>query len=304
MLRLTSFLPLALFLVSFLTSPVSAQQIAITMDDFRLTDDPMLSPKEKDERILDTLAKNEVEIALFVIGSEAERPLSQERLAVWDRTNHIIANHTYAHRSYNNVPFQEFAAEIVKTDALLSRYKNFQRYFRFPLLKEGNTLQERDEMRAFLKAHGYKQGYVTIDASDWYVNSRLIARLRQNPQADIKPYRDYYLQHLWDRAQFYDDLSRKVLARSIKHTLLIHHNLLNALFLNDVLEMFRNKGWTIISAREAFQDPVFQKEPNIVPAGESLVWALAKETGKFDASLRYPGEDSVYEEDAMDKLGL
>ena len=40
------------------------------------------------------------------------------------------------------------------------------------------------------------------------------------------------------------------------------------------------------------------------PAGESLVWALAKETGKFESILRYPGEDDVYEKAALDKLGL
>jgi hypothetical protein len=44
--------------------------------------------------------------------------------------------------------------------------------------------------------------------------------------------------------------------------------------------------------------------PKIVPAGESLIWALAKETGKFDKVLRYPGEDSEYENAKMDKLGL
>ena len=114
----------------------------------------------------------------------------------------------------------------------------------------------------------------------------------------------YYLQHVWDRAQYYDSLSQKVLGRSVKHTLLIHHTQLNALFLNDLIVMFRSKGWRIISAREAFQDPVFQMEPDIVPAGESIVWSLAKATGRFDSLLRYPGEDDVYEKPKMDKLGL
>jgi hypothetical protein len=41
-----------------------------------------------------------------------------------------------------------------------------------------------------------------------------------------------------------------------------------------------------------------------VPAGESLLWALAKETGKFDSLLRYPGEDDVYEKPKLDRLGL
>ena len=41
-----------------------------------------------------------------------------------------------------------------------------------------------------------------------------------------------------------------------------------------------------------------------MPAGESLIWALAKETGRFESSLRYPGEDGGYEKPKMDALGL
>jgi hypothetical protein len=67
--------------------------------------------------------------------------------------------------------------------------------------------------------------------------------------------------------------------------------------------MFRSKGWKVISAREAFRDPIFSRSPDTLPAGESLIWSLAKEAG-HGAELRYPGEDDVYEIPKMDKLGL
>ena len=86
--------------------------------------------------------------------------------------------------------------------------------------------------------------------------------------------------------------------------MLIHFNLLNTLFLGDLLQMFKRRGWEVIDAEYAFSDPVFGREPQTAPAGESLVWALAKETGRFDAELRYPGEDEVYEKPLLDKLGL
>jgi len=68
--------------------------------------------------------------------------------------------------------------------------------------------------------------------------------------------------------------------------------------------MFESKGWTLIDAEDAFTDPVFSSEPGILPAGESLIWALAKESGKFNQLLRYPGEDGDYEKERMDKLNL
>jgi hypothetical protein len=76
------------------------------------------------------------------------------------------------------------------------------------------------------------------------------------------------------------------------------------LFLGDVLDNFRRRGWQTIDAEEAYRDPVFRLAPKTVPAGESLLWALAKETGKFNDVLRYPGEDDVYEKPKLDRLGL
>lgn len=293
-----------LLIISIVASSTFASDVSITIDDFVLDEGPLLSAVQKDEHILESLEKHKIRIGLFVTAGALIRPAGKTRLAVWEKTSHFIANHTYSHIPYYQASFAEFSSDILKAHQILSKYKNFQKSFRFPQLKEGNTKEKRNEMREFLSSNGYTQGYVTIDASDWYINDRLVNRLKEIPKADISGFREFYLKHIWERAMFYDDLSQKVLGRKVKHTLLIHHNLLNALFLEDVLSMFKAKGWNLISAEEAFKDPVFKAQPNIVPAGESILWALAKETGKFENILRYPGEDGEYEKDKMNKLGL
>ena len=68
--------------------------------------------------------------------------------------------------------------------------------------------------------------------------------------------------------------------------------------------MFLSKGWGIAGADEAFSDSVFNRQPDTAPAGESLIWALAKESGKFEGRLRYPGEDDTYEKPVLDQLRL
>jgi hypothetical protein len=158
-------------------------------------------------------------------------------------------------------------------------------------------------MRRFLAQHGYQNGAVTIDTSDWYIDERLERRLRIKPEADTTGYRDYYLQHIWDRSSYYDNLSRVALGRSVKHTLLVHYNLLSELYLADVLDQYKRKGWKLIDAEHAFSDPVFSEQPNVLPAGDSLVLALALQSGKA-ARQRYPSEDGDYEAPNMDRLGL
>jgi peptidoglycan-N-acetylglucosamine deacetylase len=66
--------------------------------------------------------------------------------------------------------------------------------------------------------------------------------------------------------------------------------------------MFRSRGWKVVDAEQAFSDPLYGARPNTVPAGESIIWALAKETGV--QGLRYPGEDDVYEIPILDAAGL
>ncbi len=282
-------------------------EIAITMDDFAWNQSVKLSPEERNRAILGALRSHgNLKAALFVAGKNADNEQGQSLLREWDRAGHMIGNHSYSHKYLNSAKTtaEVFTADILKGEDVIKSLPRFQKSFRFPYLKEGETSEKRDAVRTFLKQHGYRNGHVTVDASDWAVEDRLTARLTKDPAADLKPYREFYLGHMWERANYYDDLSRKVLGRSVKHTILMHYNLLNALFLGDLLEMFRARGWKLIDAAEAFKDPVFAAEPKIVPAGESIIWALAKETGKFDKLLRYPAEDSEYEKAKMDQMGL
>ena len=283
-----------------------ATQYAITMDDFYWSNAVKLTAAERNEAILNTLHAHSNKAALFVIGRNIDSAEGKELLAPWDKAGHMIGNHTYSHRNYN-APEANVAAyqeDILRAEVLLKEFPRFKKYFRFPMLKEGDTVAKRDAMRSFLAQHGYRNGHVTIDNSDWAIDQRLTARLKKDPAADVKPYRDFYLEHVWERASYYDSLARRVEGRPIKHTVLVHFNLLNGLFLGDLIGMFKAKGWHLIDAEEAFTDRVFASNPKVVPAGESLVWSLAKENRKFAKSLRYPGEDSVYENARMDKLGL
>jgi peptidoglycan/xylan/chitin deacetylase (PgdA/CDA1 family) len=282
-------------------------EIAVTIDDFNWNKSVKLTPPERNRSMLEALRSHgDLKAAIFVACRYIDSAEGKQLVQAWDQAGHLIANHSYSHKYLNskNVTAEVFTADIARCDEIIRTYPRFEKMFRFPFLKEGDTAAKRDAVREFLQQRGYRTGHVTIDASDWAIEDRLSARLTKDPAADVKPYRDFYLSHMWERAQYYDDLSHKVLGRSVKHTILTHYNLLNALFLGDLLDMFQSKGWKLINAKDAFKDPVFQSMPKIVPAGESLIWALAKETGKFDKVLRYPGEDSEYENAKMDKLGL
>jgi peptidoglycan/xylan/chitin deacetylase (PgdA/CDA1 family) len=293
----------------------AATEIAFTFDDPTTDGGGNLTWQELNQRILTTLAGNDLKSILFVCGKRVDSDSGRQLISAWDQAGHLIGNHSYSHLYFNvssdadpdgfkKVTLAEFEADALKNEPLIRGYGHFTRLFRYPFFKEGDTVEKRDGMRAFLQAHGYRIGRATIDASDWAIAARLQKRLDAEPGAALTGYRDFFLQHIWERAQFYDSLARRVLGRPVRHTVLLHHNALNAMFLDHLISLFRNKGWKPVDAEYAYKDDVYDRQPKILPAGESLIWALAKESGKFEKELRYPGEDDVYENPRMDALHL
>ena len=304
---LTAFCRGTLFMCMALASlavPIAAraQSIALTFDDGpNMADTIGLSPAARNAAILQQLADARLKSILFVTRMDGD-PRRNELIRRWGAEGHEIGNHTATHPDFDETSLADYEQGLLACDKAIRDLPGFTRRFRFPYLKEGNTIEKRDGFRKFLDSIDYKAGPVSVDTSDWYYSERLSARLRRDPHASTDPYREAYLRHLYDRAQYYDGLSRTVLGRSVAHVLLLHHNLINALFLRDVIRMFELKGWAVIDAQSAFKDPVYSMRPDVLPAGESILWALAQQKGI--SGLRYPGEDEIYEKPILDRLHL
>jgi peptidoglycan/xylan/chitin deacetylase (PgdA/CDA1 family) len=295
------FLTLCLF---FFVINLNAQQIAFTFDDGPHMDDTLfMSSADCNNALLHQLKEANIKAAIFLTVKDK----NGERLNLvrkWGEQGHMIGNHTVTHPYFpsSKVSLNDYEKEVLGCDSVISKMPGYSKRFRFTFLKEGDTEEKRDGFRAFLKSIGYKPAPVSIDASDWYYNSVLHDLLKKNPKADLAKFKEVYLHHLWSRACYYDSLSNIVLGRSAKHIILLHHNLINAMFLNDAIKMFREHKWKVIDAKESFEDPLYEMKPNTLPAGESILWALAKEKGL--EGLRYPGEDDTYEKDYLKQAGF
>jgi peptidoglycan/xylan/chitin deacetylase (PgdA/CDA1 family) len=280
--------------------------IAFSFDDGNPNDILQYTAEDWNNMIISTLKKNSIHSVWFVAAKNMDNERGINLLKNWNKSGNLIANHTYNHRNYNQsgISCSEFISDIQRCDSLISNYSNYRKIFRFPYLKCGNTVEKRDSLRSWFDNNGYQQGWVSVDASDWYINSRLIQRLKEDSLADITDFRDYYVNHIFERALYYNSLSKEINQRQIKHILLLHFNLTSALFLDDLIGKFISEGWKIESYAKAIEDPVYLELPSAMPSEQSLIWMMAKQCGHYEKVLRYPGEDGEYEKDKMDKLGL
>ncbi len=286
------------------TKPV----VSFTFDDGNTSAIANFKFKEWNEMILSHLENENLKAVFFVTGRNKLDEKGQFLLKSWNDKGHRLANHSFTHPNFNSEKNTShlFENELLKTDSIISKLSNNIKLFRFPYLKEGQNQSKVDSIRNILSENNYQNGHVTIDASDWYVNQRLIERIRKIglEKAEIDKFKDFYLEHIMERANYYEKLSYEINERHIDHTLLLHHNLTSALFLGDLIEKFKEEGWNVINADKAYQDNIFKEIPDPDFAGESLIWSMAKQSGKYDSSLRYPAEDSRYEKKKMNKLGL
>lgn len=281
----------------------AAQVIGLTFDDGL---DPVRNAKAAswNTRILNALEQQQLHAIVFPalnhIGGEAGLGL----IAQWAAAGHGVGNHTAHHRSLSSskVTLQAFIDDVQQADEALHDLATWTPMLRFPYLKEGDTLAKRDGMRNWMREHGYRAAPVSIDTSDWYYNQRYVALLAAGRSEPVKRLKRAYVRHLLDRAAYYDNLARAVIGRSPSHVMLLHTNALNAAALSEVIEAFRTRGWHFVAARMAFEDPLYAMQPMTLPAGESILWALAKERGT--EGLRYPAEDAAYERPLLQRQGL
>ena len=286
----------------------SKPTVSFTFDDGITSDLAGYQFEAWNQMILSHLQKENLKAVFFVTGENKLNEKGQYLLKTWNDAGHRIGNHSFTHPNFNSDinSAELFESELKRTDSVISNLSNSIKLFRFPYLKEGQNPLKVDSIRNILSRNNYQNGYVTIDASDWYVNQRLLKRIKEVgvQKTAIDQFKDFYVQHILERANYYETLSKELTGRHISHTLLLHHNLTSALFLDDLIKKFKEEGWNIINAEQAYQDSVFTKIPAPKFTGESLTWSLAKQSGNYKESLRHPAEDSRYEKEKMDSLGL
>lgn len=262
----------------------SGKRIAVTFDDVPRGPGAFLTVKERTERLLSALRDAGVKQAAFFVNPgrfpEGDPTEGESRISAYAKAGHVLANHSFSHPRLNATSAADYLADIDKAEAWLKDRPSRRPWFRFPFLDEGGPDKgKRDAVRAGLKARGLQNGYVTVDASDWNMEQLASDARKAGKQVDMAALRDLYVESHVEAAEFYDGLARRTLGRSPAHVLLLHENDLAALFLPDLLATLRRAGWQIVTADEAFRDPIAAAMPDIPVAQGTLTEALAWEKG-------------------------
>jgi len=238
--------------------------------------------QETTNKLLTTLKNYQVPAIDFVNEAKLYRyynnQLDSARLNLledWLAGGMELGNHTYSHPDYNRLTFEEFTADIIKgefhTKRLQEKYGQKMRYFRHPFLHAGNTPEKKAKLEQFLTEHNYEIAPVTIDNSEWIYAKAYHVAMRKKDKEQMKKIGASYVEYMEDKTAFYEQQTKMLFGRPIKHILLIHANALNGDYLDELLAMYRQRGYQFISLENALQDEGYQSKDEYAGRG-GITW--------------------------------
>ncbi|MCJ8275974.1 MAG: polysaccharide deacetylase family protein, partial [Bdellovibrionales bacterium] len=263
----------------------NAQEVAITIDDAPMSNSYLTGP-QRSQKIIEALRKHKAKAIFFTNSNKLHSPERKSSITNYGNAGHYIANHTHSHKHASKVSADEYIKEIKEADKVLSQYPNFKLWFRFPYLDQSKSHEKRGKIFSWLDKSNYKVGYVTIDNWDWYINSLLQKSLEKGKKVDFEKLKQLYVDYIIECSEYYHTESKKYFSKPIQHSLLIHENDLTALFLDDLLNAYKNKGWKIVDPKEVMNQKAFQEPQKGLRNGDGIVAARIYQ--KFPDKKRTP----------------
>ncbi|MGH9321791.1 MAG: polysaccharide deacetylase family protein [Vicinamibacteria bacterium] len=248
------------------------REVAITIDDLPRGGDggarTLSDIRDLTDRLLRPFRDRKIPVTGFVnegrqvdFGPEGLRQI----LDLWLESGADLGNHSYSHLDINNVPLDEYTADILRGEpvlraALAARGRSV-RFYRHPFLHTGPTPEIKREMQAFLDRHGYRVAPVTLDNADYQY-----AALYTRPEYRERVRREY-VPYMESVVAFFEARSVEVAKREFPQILLLHANELNADLMPDLLAMFGRRGYAFVSLDEALADDAYRFADEYVGLG-------------------------------------
>jgi len=247
------------------------QKLAITMDDLPLNGalPPGVTRAETTRNVLAVLKKRHVPAVYgFVNAKKLEGNADgAEALRLWAAAE-PVGNHTYSHIDLEPNTAEAFEREIDENEPALELLtqktgaENDWHWFRYPYLHEGDTVEKRRAVRAYLKAHGYRIAQVTLDWEDYLWNTAYARCVAKDDTKSMAWLRSSYLNTASEFLDLGREQAKLIYGHEISYVLLMHLGAFSSTILPDALDLLKKKGFKLVTLEEAESDAAYEGDPD------------------------------------------
>jgi peptidoglycan/xylan/chitin deacetylase (PgdA/CDA1 family) len=200
-------------------------------------------------------------------------PDAQQALRIWLDAGMKIGNHTWSHISISGNTAEAYEHEIALNEPALAQYAGARdwHWFRYTYLWEGDTLEKRNAVRAYLHAHGYRVAQVTLNFEDYAWNDAYIRCSAKPDTAAITWLRQSYLENAAEYIRLGREEEHIAFGHEIPNVLLLHATAFTTLMLPDLIDLLRKQGFRFAALSKVERNPAYAQAPDAaLPYGGTL----------------------------------
>jgi peptidoglycan/xylan/chitin deacetylase (PgdA/CDA1 family) len=246
----------------------SAAQVAITFDDLPLngTLAPGTTRAGLVAEVLAILKQRELPpVYGFVNAQKLEGSEdAAQALRQWVAGGERVGNHSYSHPDLHKSSPEIFLADVRRNEPVLELLdaSDAWRWFRYPYLREGDTLDKRRTVRAALHDAGYRIAQVTLDYEDYLWNTPYARCAAKHDAQAIAWLRTSYLETAKNYLSADREMATRVFGHDIPHVLLLHLGAYSPTILPDLLDLLHAEGYTFATLEQVQSDPAYSSDPD------------------------------------------
>ncbi|HXH70360.1 MAG TPA: polysaccharide deacetylase family protein [Pyrinomonadaceae bacterium] len=278
------------FVISAQAQTKTSRFIAVTIDDLPVvsTRGDLKTRREITKNLLAHITKAKVPAVGFVnenklYASDKPNETQIDLLRSWLDADLELGNHTFSHRSLNNIELKDYQNDILRGEIITKKLMRAKgktlRFFRHPYLQTGLNSEIKDGLNEFLFGNGYTIAPVTIDNADWIFARAYDNAFDKKDKNLMRKIGAAYVPYLESKMDYWERQSLKLFDREIKQILLLHAHFINSDYFDDIAEMLGKRGYKFITLEEALKDESYKLPDTFNKrAGISWLhrWALAK----------------------------
>jgi uncharacterized protein (TIGR02246 family) len=270
MRRLASFFLPALLAMA----PVLAEErpLLVTVDDLPLSAAQLHPEPAERERItrelLAILDQHGIRAVGFVVWGQVRSAEDRALLDLWLEAGHELGNHSWSHPNYRNTESGEYIADIERAreglDDFLEERDERLRFFRFPMLREGDTRARLDAVRDYLEASDQSNLPPTLDTQDWSFNRPWIEARRAGDEEELERIGDRYQRAMSLSVEAQERLSDELFDHRPAQILLLHANEVGTAQWDPLFRWLLETGHRFADVDEVLDDPALAETHDYV----------------------------------------
>jgi hypothetical protein len=242
------------------------------------------APKDADATmrlLIEKLKAHRVPAIGFVQGAqiydgEKMYPVRTEIVRTWRDAGFEIGIGGYRHIWFHNTPFDEYAANAEKnetiTKKILAEKSLPLRYFSYPFLNNGKTLEDKNRFENWLTTRGLRSVKYTFDNSEWVYSFAYDMARKDNDINTMKEIRADYLDYMTRMTEHYEAYSTEMFGRDIAQTLVLTPSRLITDTADEFFGMLEKRGYKFVSMDEAQADEAYQTKEAVIETQSGISW--------------------------------